>query len=112
MCQGLRLRGRENVGRNKLAQFRQPYGKRTVAMPELRKLVPAYGPVASGAIMIFGNRYRRPLVISLCLSCLFLKIRSNQGSRPSGHRGNWENRMITAMFNRVGNAPRALTGHQ
>jgi len=32
----------ENVGRNKLAQFRQPYGKRTVAMPELRKLVPAY----------------------------------------------------------------------
>jgi len=33
----------KNVGRNKLAQFRQPYGKRTVAMPELRKLVPAYG---------------------------------------------------------------------
>ena len=30
------------VGRNKLAQFRQPYGKRTAAMPELRKLVPAY----------------------------------------------------------------------
>ena len=30
------------VGRNKLAQFRQPYSKRTVAMPELRKLVPAY----------------------------------------------------------------------
>jgi len=31
-----------NVGPNKLAQFRQPYGKRTAAMPELRKLVPAY----------------------------------------------------------------------
>jgi len=31
----------EVVGRNKLAQFRQPYTKRTVAMPELRKLVPA-----------------------------------------------------------------------
>ena len=31
------------VGRNKRAQFRQPDGKRTVAMPELRKLVPAYG---------------------------------------------------------------------
>jgi len=30
------------VGRNKLAQFRQPYGKRTAAMPELRRLVPAY----------------------------------------------------------------------
>ena len=30
------------VGRNKLTQFRQPYGKRTAAMPELRKLVPAY----------------------------------------------------------------------
>ena len=29
---------RENVGRNKLAQFRQPYGKRPAAMPELRKL--------------------------------------------------------------------------
>ena len=35
----------ENVGRNKLAQFRQPYGKRTAAMPELRKLVPAYGVI-------------------------------------------------------------------
>ena len=31
------------VGRNKLAPFRQPYGKRTAAMPELRRLVPAYG---------------------------------------------------------------------
>ena len=30
------------VGRTKLAQFRQPYGKRTAALPELRKLVPAY----------------------------------------------------------------------
>jgi len=30
------------VGRNKLALFRQPYGKRNTAMPELRKLVPAY----------------------------------------------------------------------
>ena len=26
-------------------EFRQPHGKRTVAMPELRKLVPAYGPI-------------------------------------------------------------------
>ena len=35
----------ENVGRNKLAQYRQPYGQRPAAMPELRKLVPAYGDV-------------------------------------------------------------------
>ena len=40
-----------NVGRNKLAQFRQPYGKRSAAMPELRKLVPAYGP--SGIVSPF-----------------------------------------------------------
>jgi len=33
----------KNVGRNKLAQFRQPCGERTAAMPERRKLVPAYG---------------------------------------------------------------------
>ena len=31
-----------SVGRNKLAQFRQPYAKCTATMPELRKLVPAY----------------------------------------------------------------------
>jgi len=37
-----RPRYQRPVGRNKLAQFRQPYGKRTAAMPELRKLVPAY----------------------------------------------------------------------
>ena len=32
-----------NVGRNKPALFRQPYGESTAAMPELRRLVPAYG---------------------------------------------------------------------
>ena len=42
----------ENVGRNKLAQFRQPYGKHPAAMPELRKLVPAYGPLPIGSIRL------------------------------------------------------------
>ena len=48
---GVRIVGEpENVGRNKLAQFRQPYGKRTAEMPERRKLVPAYGPLALGVL--------------------------------------------------------------
>jgi len=47
-----------NVGRNKLAQFRQPRGKRTVARPELRKLVPAYGPwhLGRGQFCHFNHR--------------------------------------------------------
>ena len=34
----------ENVGRNKLAQFRHRGSAFAVGLPELRKLVPAYGP--------------------------------------------------------------------
>ena len=53
------------IGRNKLAQFRQPYGKRTVAMPELRKLVPAYGPRASGTIYPIKSTVPLPLAASV-----------------------------------------------
>jgi len=57
----------KNVGRNKLAQFRQPYGKRTAAMPELRMLVPAYGPLASRRLLqieIFRSQCRFAAVLS------------------------------------------------
>ena len=34
----------ENVGRNKPAQFRHRGSTFAIGLPELRKLVPAYGP--------------------------------------------------------------------
>ena len=59
------------VGRNKLAQFRQLYGKRTVAMPELRKLVPAYKLTIYRACirMAPSSRMVLPLIIGFSTIC-------------------------------------------
>ena len=39
-----------DVGRNKPAQFRQRGSTFAIGLPELRKLVPAYGPLPSGTL--------------------------------------------------------------
>jgi len=68
------------VGRNKLAQFRQPYGKRTAAMPELRKLVPAY---------IFRHGHNPRVVAEPCSYAENLRSgeRETPGGKPLASRG-------------------------
>ena len=48
----------EKVGRNKLAQFRHRGSAFAIGLPELRKLVPAYGP--RGRSIALNQRFLDP----------------------------------------------------
>ena len=54
------------VGRNKLAQFRHRGSAFAVGLPELRKLVPAYGPLASETLYPIKSTVPCPLESRVC----------------------------------------------